>query len=98
MQAYTKAAYGVDRRTETARAVFARVRSVSASEFFGAGQDRLRGAVQATVLSAEYQGETEFRWGGVTYSIYRTYIGSGDYIELYGEVKSGMQGGNHGTV
>lgn len=40
----------------------------------------------------DYQGEKTVEYNGVTYGIYRTYLGRNDTIELYAERKGGTNG------
>lgn len=76
--------------TETSREVFCQQHSISQSEFFEAGRSGLNPQHKLTVFEADYQGETIAEMDGVRYSVYRTYQGKGDCIELYLERKAGI--------
>lgn len=78
--------------TETSRKVFCDVSSVSQSEFFEAGRNGLKAAFQVTMFAYDYHGEQECLYGGVRYSIYRTYRRQDDDIELYLEKRVGSRG------
>lgn len=61
--------------------VFAKVNSVSQSEFYAAGQAGIKPELKVTIWKHEYEGQVEFEYQGKGYSIYRTYE-TGEYIEL----------------
>jgi hypothetical protein len=84
--------YGVMRKTETSRQVFCRVDSVTASEFFEGGRNGLNPEYRMTMFRHDYEGEPILEYNGQRYSIYRTYIGKNDSIELYVERKGGTNG------
>lgn len=84
--------YGVPQNEVTETDVYARVESVSASEFFDAGQNGLKPEYRFTVSAWEYGDEEELSYNGRLYSIYRTYRRSLDLIELYAERKVGVNG------
>lgn len=84
--------YGVPQNEVTETDVYARVESVSASEFFDAGQNGLKPEYRFTVSAWEYGDEEELSYNGRIYSIYRTYRRSLDLIELYAERKVGVHG------
>ena len=77
--------------TPTVREVFAKVKSISRSEFFNAGRQGLNPDLQFTVFTGDYNGETIIEYNGKTYAVYRTYE-DGDYMELYVERKGGTDG------
>lgn len=81
----TQDSTGVWRTTAaTETTVFAGVNSVSRSEFFAGGQQGMKPEYVFTVFHAEYSGQKSLIYGGVKYSIYRTYHAQGsDYMELY---------------
>ena len=97
-------------RSETSRQVFAKVNSVTRSEFFSGGRDGLNPQYVFTVFAADYEGEKIVEYNGQRYAVYRTYKGNkngyvgpntsarqelmADYIELYVEKKAGVE---HGT-
>lgn len=100
--------YGVYKKTETSRQVFAKVNSVTRAEFFNGGRNGLNPQMVFTVFSADYEGEKVVEYQGDRYAIYRTYKGNknsyvgpntsarqelmADYIELYVERKAGTDG------
>lgn len=88
----TQDEYGVWRETLTARQVFCSVSSVSASEFFEGGRNGLNPEFRITLFFGDYQGETMLEYDGGIYSIYRTYHGKTDELELYVERKGGTNG------
>lgn len=86
-------AAGIWTETTTARRVFCKVTSVSASEFFEAAKIGLRPDYRFTVFAGDYNGETELTYKGTPYAVYRTYCGANDQIELYAETKAGVTNG-----
>ncbi len=75
------------------REIFARMQSVSRSEFFSGGQSGFRPEMQFTVFHAEYQGEAEMIWNGARYAVYRTYqVPGSDDLELYVQREIGVHG------
>lgn len=77
--------------TPTVREVFAKVTSISRSEFFDAGRQGLNPEYRFDVFAGDYQGETVIEYHGQTYAVYRVYE-QGDYLELYVERKGGTDG------
>lgn len=77
----------------TATEVFCQVDSVTRAEFFAGGENGLRPEYRFTLFFGDYSGETEVEYNGVVYSIYRTYYGRGDTVELYAERKVGVANG-----
>jgi len=79
--------------TETTTAVYANIQSVSRSEFFAAGEQGFKPQFVATMFAPDYEGQDlcELTMFGNTskYSIYRTYLGANDTIELFLEKKVG---------
>lgn len=84
--------YGVPVQTITEKDVYARVESVSASEFFDAGQNGLKPEFRFIVSAWEYGDEEELSYNGRVYSIYRVYRRTLDLVELYTERKVGRNG------
>lgn len=87
---YSKDALEQQVPTETGREVFCQQHSISQSEFFDAGRNGLHPQHKLTVFEGDYQGETVAELDGVRYSIYRTFQGKGDFIELYLGRKAGV--------
>ena len=85
-------AYGVTRLQWETSDVYAKVESVSASEFFEGGQNGLKPEYRFTVSVWDYNDEMELAFNGQLYSIYRTYRRSLDLVELYAERKAGVHG------
>lgn len=96
-------------RTErTSRQVFAKVESITRSEFFGGGRIGLNPQLLFRVFKGDYNGESIIEYAGKTYAVYRTFDGAraayvgpntrkrqellNDYIELYTEQKVGTDG------
>lgn len=71
------------------RLVFGRVQSVTANEFFAGGQNGFKPELRITMFAPDYQGEENLEINGKQYSIYRTYYGTNDTLELYVEKRRG---------
>lgn len=85
--------YGVQvPKKPTKTEVFCERQSVSRSEFFNAGRNGLNPQYVFTVFAGDYEGQSECKYDGQMYSIYRTYLTDSDYIELYVERKGGTNG------
>ena len=69
------------------RQVFCDLRSVTRAEWSEAGQHGLRAEYQATMFAPDYNGEESaelmLRGGKRRFSIYRTYLGPNESLELY---------------
>lgn len=77
-------AYGIPQEGEPIRrSVFARVESVSRSEFFEAGRNGLSPDFKFTMFAYDYEGEKIVEYQGKRYAVYRTYLGRDDTLELY---------------
>lgn len=85
-------AYGVWRETTSSTEVFCQVDSVTRAEFFEGGRNGLNPEFKIRIFFGDYSGEPELILDGKTYSIYRTYFGRNDEIELYVERKGGTNG------
>lgn len=85
---------GVWRTSETARTVFCSVNSVTRNEFFDGGRNGLNPEYQITMFAYDYNKETIVKYEGQRYSVYRTYFGRDDTIELYVERKGGTNRGD----
>ena len=90
--ARTQNAYGVWVETLTERTVFCQVDSVTRDEFFEGGRNGLNPEFRMTMFCGDYEGEKMLIYNGCTYSVYRTYQGRNDTIELYVERKGGSNG------
>lgn len=98
----------VYRTQRTSRQVFAKVETVTRSEFFNAGRIGLNPQLLFRVFKGDYNGESIVEYNGKNYSVYRTFDGAraayvgpntrarqellNDYIELYTEQKAGTDG------
>ena len=88
----TQDAYGVWREVVTERDVFCQVNSVTRSEFFEGGRNGLNPEFRMTMFAGDYNDEKTLVYRDKTYSVYRTYYGRNDTIELYVERKGGSNG------
>jgi len=88
----TQDEYGIWHETPTARNVFCQVNSITRSEFFDAGRNGLNPEFMFSMFAGDYEGERVCEYRGQKYSIYRTYLGRNDVIELYAERKGGTNG------
>lgn len=85
-------AYGVWVESPTSRMAFCQVDSVTRAEFFDGGRNGLNPEYRMTMFFGDYNGEKLLSYNGQTYSVYRTYQGKNDTIELYVERKGGTNG------
>lgn len=74
-------------RTETE--IFARVESVSMSEFYQAGMQGFEPDYKFTIWMTEYSGQKLLEYNEKVYSIYRTYRRDDGRLELYVSEKKG---------
>lgn len=88
----TQDEYGIWHETPAARNVFCQVNSITRSEFFDAGRNGLNPEFMFSMFAGDYEGERTCEYRGQKYSIYRTYLGRNDVIELYAERKGGSNG------
>lgn len=88
----TQDEYGIWHEAPTRRDVFCQVNSVTRSEFFEAGRNGLNPEFMFSMFAGDYEGERVCEYRGQKYSIYRTYLGRNDVIELYAERKGGTNG------
>jgi len=88
----TQDEYGVWRETLSEREVFCSVDSVTRQEFYDGGRNGLNPEFRITMFAWDYCGERELIYKGRSYSVYRTYQGRDDSIELYVERKGGTNG------
>lgn len=84
--------YGVWTETQTAKDVFCQVDSVTRQEFFDGGRNGLNPEFRFTMFYADYNDEHDVIYKGKSFTVYRTYIGRNDTIELYVERKGGSNG------
>lgn len=93
----TQNAYGVWVETLSNRDVYCQVDSVSRAEFFDGGRNGLNPEFRMTLFAGDYEGERLLIYNGATYSVYRTYQGRNDTVELYVERKGGSNGKTYQT-
>lgn len=94
----TKDDNGYTRSIETSRDVFAKIKSVTQTEFFAGGRQGLNPSQQFVIATVDYAGEDIIEWRGNRYAVYRVYTddkGTGDYTELYTERKGGTNVGKN---
>lgn len=72
--------------------IFCQVRSVTRNEFFEAGRNGLNPEYEFDVFAYDYADEKLVRYKDRTYSVYRTYRGRDDSLELYVERTGGDNG------
>ena len=88
---YTKNTLGQYVYTNSKTTVFAKVTSVSQSEWFEGGRNGLNPQYRFTLFAGDYHGEKELEYNSIRYTIYRTYNSMGDTVELYTELKKGTE-------
>ena len=82
--------YGIPQQTgEETRTVMARVKSITASEFFEAGRNGFKPEFRFDMFLYDYDGQKELEYKGVRYTVYRTFMGKSDTVELYVTLKGG---------
>ena len=80
---YTQDDLGEWAETRAETEVFARIESVTMSEFYQAGMQGFKPEYKMTVWQTEYNNEELIEYGGVVYVVYRAYIRDDGRIELY---------------
>lgn len=83
--------YGVLQPMLSRRMVFANVESVSQREWMEGGRNGLNPEFKMTMFAYDYEGEAKLVYNGSVFSIYRTYRGKGESIELYVQRKQGTR-------
>jgi len=83
---------GVWQSSQITKDVFCQVSSISRAEFYEAGRNGLNPEFVLTMFTGDYSGERICSLNGQMYSIYRTYLGRNDTIELYVIRKGGTNG------
>ncbi|EOP94831.1 hypothetical protein IGM_01263 [Bacillus cereus HuB4-4] len=74
---------------KTERQIFCSELSITQSEFYSAGQLNRKPQIMIVVDSDEYDGEEKIKHEKKEYSIYRTFMRTDGFTELYCEVKTG---------
>ena len=82
-------ALGIWRSVPYSKEVFAQVDSITQREFFEAGRNGLNPEFRFTIFFGDYHDEPIVEYDGKQYSVYRTYYGRNDKLELYVERKGG---------
>ena len=88
----TQDEYGVWRPTETSRAVYCSVNSVTRAEFYEGGRAGLNPEYEITMFGPDYQDEPIVEYKGKRYAVYRTYYTRNDTLELYVQREGGTNG------
>ena len=88
-ETWTTDAFNVQHANETSRQVFGRVDSVTEKEWFDGARQGLNPEFRFTMFRFDYAGENIVEYQGNRYTVYRTYIGRNDSIELYAERRQG---------
>ena len=71
------------------REVYAETKPIPQSEFFKAGQYKIKPAKCFKIRQYEYKGEQKILFEDVMYEVYRTFDTKNEMIELYCEARSG---------
>lgn len=88
-ETWTTNSLNVPVKTETPRDVFANVSSVTQTEWFNGARQGLNPELRFTMFRFDYADEKIIEYNDNRYTIYRTYIGRDDTIELYAQRKQG---------
>lgn len=83
--------FGVLQPTLSRRLVYANVTSVSQGEWMDGGRIGLNPEYRMTMFAFDYANEKELVYNGSVFSIYRTYMGRNNMIELYVQRKQGTR-------
>lgn len=86
----TQDTFGVWKKTMDKTKVYCDVVSVSQAEWYEGSRNGLNPQLRFTVFRYDYHGEQAIEYEGVTYAIYRTYVGRNETIDLYCEIKKGV--------
>lgn len=88
-ETYTQNDYGVLVPETQKRKIYADVSSVTGTEWFEGGRNGLNPEFRMRVFAPDYEGEKVIEYNNVQYTIYRTYLGRNDILELYVQRKMG---------
>ena len=94
-ESYSKDGRGQHIPIENKSEVFCSIGSISKSEWFDAGRNGLKPEFKVTLPMYNYNDELIAEIDGIRYSVYRTYKGLNDIIELYLEKKAGVHNGKN---
>ena len=89
-ETYSKDKYGVDTVTTSTKEIFARLMSISGKEFYNAGNANIKPEYKFVINADEYNGAKIVKYGSAVYSVYRTYRTLENTLELYVELKEGL--------
>ncbi len=96
-QTYTADDAGIISAQLTERMVYADTTSVSLAEWSEGSRIGLNPEIRFTMFAPDYQGEEILKYDGRYYSIYRTYHGRNDTIDLYCERRNGTDNPSSGS-
>lgn len=88
-ETYEVDSYGIQQPTVQRVKIYCNVASVTRSEWFEGGRSGLNPEYRMTMFAPDYSGQKLIEYNGVNYSIYRTYYGRNDTLELYVERRQG---------
>lgn len=88
-ETWTIGPLGIPESRETSRNVFVAVDSVTSTEWFEGARQGLNPELRFSMFRPDYEGEQIIEYQGNRYTIYRTYNGRNDVIELYTQRKQG---------
>ena len=80
----------VDESTEERQEVFAKIESVSQSEFFSAAQTGYKSEFKVTIWQSDYEEQPFVEINERRYSVYRRFMRSDEKVELYLTSKVGV--------
>lgn len=87
---YSQNNEGVISEQVTERKVYADVVSVTRSEWFEGARIGLNPELSFRMFAPDYNGEKILKFNDRYYSIYRTYMGRNDILELYCQRRTGV--------
>lgn len=88
-ETWTPDQYGVMKAKHTERKVYCDVTSVTLSEWSEGGRIGLNPEYRMSMFSPDYHGEEILKYNGILYTIYRSYRGRNETIDLYVERRHG---------
>ena len=95
-QTYTQNTLNEYIATEKTTDVFCSMESVGQREWAEASRQGFNPEIRLTMNRWEYSGEKIVEFEGQRYSVYRTYVGRGEDIELYLERQTGTEVSDEG--
>jgi len=87
---YTKDSIGQQIETETRKDVYAKIGSVTGTEWHNAGKNNINPSYRFVMFLYDYNDEEVIEYNGQRYGVYRTYMTDNDMIELYVQKKAGV--------